>query len=283
MARGVWTFVALVFGGAVTLQYGCAGPVPDECARHAQGPGIVWMQYKPNCHKYVMCEPVGSGKYRKHVMPCGDLFWDQNAKTCTRTKTGNCVVGSPVGYTGPPPVHGPCPYVRDAHTPQYFYSRADSSQVQHCARGLEFSEEVCTCLPVSQVEPSCSDDLLLHFDFENGFNDVTCHHAAADQYGDGAVQIVSDPHRGGNVALFNGHGYLEVAFMTSWFADNHVTAFTVSLFFKPANVDSYSVLVHNGNSHEYPSFGLASIGEITQAALITADDNRGLYGPVVSG
>ena len=78
----------------------------DECARHAQGPGIVWIQYKPNCHKYVMCEPVGWGKYRKHVMPCGDLFWDQNAKTCTRTKTGNCVVGSPVGYTGPPPVQG---------------------------------------------------------------------------------------------------------------------------------------------------------------------------------
>ena len=80
---------------------------PDECVSRSNGQhGIVWAQYKPNCHQYVMCQPLAPGKYRKFVMPCGALFWDKGNRTCTRTKTGDCFEGPPVSYNGLPPVKG---------------------------------------------------------------------------------------------------------------------------------------------------------------------------------
>ncbi|KAK2180369.1 hypothetical protein NP493_446g03019 [Ridgeia piscesae] len=256
----------------------------DECVSRCNGHGIVWAQYKPNCHQYVVCEPVGSGKYRKHVMPCGDLFWNQDYLTCTRTKTGDCFVGPPVHYNGVLPVQGECPYESDPSNPRYFHSLADHSQVQHCAIGLQFSEDACTCVVVSQVQPSCADDLLLHFDFENDFNDVTCHNAVANKYGDGAVTRVSDPHRPGKVAMFSGHGYLEVPFMNTWFANNHVSAFTVSLFFKLANDDPViSALVANGDCEEDCGFSLCTNGNCAGARLRTdVGDGIQLTCPVVT-
>ena len=57
--------------------------------------------------------------------------------------------------------------------------------------------------------PKCEDDLLLYFPYEDHYNDVTCHHAIATQYGDG-VSLQFDPERNGNVACFTGGTHFEV-------------------------------------------------------------------------
>ena len=61
------------------------------------------------------------------------------------------------------------------------------------------------------VEPTCSNDLLLHFpyDYDVNFDDITCHKAKGYSYGDGEVKIVNDPDRG-QVAEFDGDARLEV-------------------------------------------------------------------------
>ena len=66
---------------------------------------------------------------------------------------------------------------------------------------------MCVCVCVVVI-PTCEDDLLLHYDFEVDFVDITCHAAVADEYGDGSVKLVDG--RGGHVASFEGHGHLEV-------------------------------------------------------------------------
>ena len=58
-------------------------------------------------------------------------------------------------------------------------------------------------------ETPCEDNLLLHFPFENSFDDVTCHGAVATKYGSGSVELITDPVHG-NVASFDGSAYLEV-------------------------------------------------------------------------
>ena len=59
------------------------------------------------------------------------------------------------------------------------------------------------------VEPSCSDDLLLHCPYDVDFDDTTCHHAKGYAYGDGKANIVNDPVRG-NVVEFDGNCRIEV-------------------------------------------------------------------------
>ena len=60
-------------------------------------------------------------------------------------------------------------------------------------------------------ETPCVDNLLLHFPFENSFDDVTCHGAVATMYGTGSVELVKDPVHG-TVASFDGNAYLEVLY-----------------------------------------------------------------------
>ena len=51
------------------------------------------------------------------------------------------------------------------------------------------------------VAPVCSDDLLLHFPYNDHYNDVTCHGAIATKYGDN-VNLVYDSERNSTVACF---------------------------------------------------------------------------------
>ena len=55
----------------------------------------------------------------------------------------------------------------------------------------------------------CADDLLLHFPFEDNYDDASCHHAIATQYGC-EVGIQYDSTRAGKVACFTGKSHLEV-------------------------------------------------------------------------
>ena len=67
-----------------------------------------------------------------------------------------------------------------------------------------------TTVVVVSVIPSCSDDLLLYFPYEEHYNDVTCHHAIATQYGSD-VSLQFDAVRNGHVACFGGESHFEVS------------------------------------------------------------------------
>ena len=55
---------------------------------------------------------------------------------------------------------------------------------------------------------TCSDDLVLHFTYEEHFNDMTCNHAIATMYGHGTATLVTD---GNHTAVrFDGRSYFEV-------------------------------------------------------------------------
>ncbi|KAI0210499.1 hypothetical protein LSAT2_004756 [Lamellibrachia satsuma] len=108
--------------------------------------------------------------------------------------------------------------------------------------------------PTPEVDPNCSDDLLLHFPYDVDFNDVTCHHAKGYTYGDGQATIVNDAERG-RVVHFDGNVRIEVPFMRDWFRDECMTEFTVMLWFKRARGSFGRVgLVHNGDCMYQPTF-----------------------------
>ena len=70
---------------------------------------------------------------------------------------------------------------------------------------------MCDEEDVSVVFPdadSCSSDMLLHFPFDDHFNDVTCNRAVSTVYG--GVSIENDTMRG-NVACFNESDHLVVS------------------------------------------------------------------------
>lgn len=68
---------------------------------------------------------------------------------------------------------------------------------------------VTMALSLASVNPTCSDDLLLRFPFEDHYNDVTCHGAVATQYGEG-VERKFDAERHGTVACLSGKTHFEV-------------------------------------------------------------------------
>ncbi|KAI0242791.1 hypothetical protein LSAT2_011097 [Lamellibrachia satsuma] len=247
----------------------------DECFRTTYTHGQLWLQYRPNCHKYIVCEPHGDGKYVRHLMTCaGALYWNQRWHTCDWTKTGDCEDGSVKTDTTPQPTDGPCPYERDVNTPNIFYSVSDHREVQRCAQGQEFSDDKCNCL--GPAVTSCSDDLLLHFNFENGFTDVTCHHAVANKYGDGTVALMTDPGRPGKVTRLDGRGYLEVPFIRTWFANNDVNTFTISLWYNRLGRSdaTYGALVNNGDNVENVGFSLRAVENNKLVAKIRTDSGE---------
>ena len=65
---------------------------------------------------------------------------------------------------------------------------------------------------VVAVAPECTDDMLLHFPFDDHFNDVTCNHAVTTKYGPGQVRLVWDSDRNSTVASFDGRARLEVRY-----------------------------------------------------------------------
>ena len=56
--------------------------------------------------------------------------------------------------------------------------------------------------------------MLLHFPFDDHFDDVTCNHAKTTKYGPGQVTLVWDDERNSTVASFDGRARLEVRLAT---------------------------------------------------------------------
>ncbi|KAI0239670.1 hypothetical protein LSAT2_009632, partial [Lamellibrachia satsuma] len=120
------------------------------------------------------------------------------------------------------------------------------------------------------VIPTCSDDLLLYFPYEDHYNDVTCHHAIATQYGID-VSRVFDSERRGNVACFGGQTHFEVAFLRTWFAENNVDQFSIAVWFKRrGDLSPKAAIVNNRNCRQSAGFSLSCANsEIT--ASVTAN------------
>jgi len=81
--------------------------------------------------------------------------------------------------------------------------------IYHFSRSNKAIKFTFFFLLVAEIIPHCEDDLLLYFPYEDHYNDVTCHHAIATQYGDG-VSLQYDAERQGNVACFTGETHFEV-------------------------------------------------------------------------
>ncbi|KAK2180835.1 hypothetical protein NP493_423g01014, partial [Ridgeia piscesae] len=213
---------------------GVKRPPKDECFRTSYTHGQLWLQYKPNCHQYIVCEPRGPGKYVKHIMSCGTtLYWNQKWHACSREKTGDCLDVSAITTTLPPTVAG------ESH--------------------------------------GWINDILLHF--ANDSTDHTCHRAVLNLYGDGMVMLVFDPLLKHYAAEFDGRGYLEVPFIRTWFANNHVDAFSISLWFNRQGSSDviYGALVNNGDSVEKPGFCLRAIENNKLAAKIRTTSPTGWH------
>ena len=83
----------------------------------------------------------------------------------------------------------------DCNFPEYFVRTYFTKRHDFA---VEFSEEL-----------NCTSDMLLHFPFDDHFNDVTCTGAISTVHGD--VSIENDAMRG-NVACFNGTDHLVVSY-----------------------------------------------------------------------
>ncbi|KAK2189371.1 hypothetical protein NP493_108g03006 [Ridgeia piscesae] len=73
----------------------------------------------------------------------------------------------------------------------------------------QHGRQSCELGATRRLTPKCDDDLLLHFPYEDHYNDVTCHQAIATQYGVG-VSLQFDVDRKSNVACFTGGTHFQV-------------------------------------------------------------------------
>ena len=77
-----------------------------DCFRCDESKGQFWRPDPFNCHMFYICERRSDGGWLAHHVTCGNLFWDQSVRTCTRTKTGSCIGGVINPYTDVPQVDG---------------------------------------------------------------------------------------------------------------------------------------------------------------------------------
>ncbi|KAI0239671.1 hypothetical protein LSAT2_009633 [Lamellibrachia satsuma] len=242
--------------------------------------GQIWLPDRQNCHMFYVCEPIGYLKYRKHHMTCGELWWQQDIHTCVRSPPEGCdVTVDVVTYAAPStsevtlyflPIAAPCPYEPVPNQVGYFRSIDSPNEIQQCVQGMVFQDPPCECVQVGEIIPTCSDDLLLYFPYEDHYNDVTCHHAIATQHGTD-VSRVFDSERRGNVACFGGQTHFEVAFLRTWFAENNVDQFSIAVWFqRPGDLSPKAAIVNNRNCRQSAGFRLSCANsEVT--ASVTAN------------
>ncbi|KAI0236841.1 hypothetical protein LSAT2_012610 [Lamellibrachia satsuma] len=252
-------------------------PWEPDCSRCDYTKGQIWLQDRNNCHMYFICEPIGNGQYRIHHVTCGELFWNQPNHMCVPVMPAdaNCVIGPVSLYIQPSTPAAPCSYQPYPGDPTKFWISGDPLTIRYCIEGMKFVNmgDLCDCLPDGPLIPTCADDLLLHFPYDNHYNDVTCHHAIATQYGTG-VSIRFDSDRNGNVACFTGGTHFEVAFLRTWFANNKVDKFTVSVWFKRHGEQvTPQGIVNNGDCIDTAGFLIGHALDGVVANITTEDDH----------
>lgn len=83
--------------------------------------------------------------------------------------------------------------------------------------------------PAVPADPTCANNLQLLLNFENGFDDVSCHNSPVIEHGAGVTRVNDN---GNMVACFDGSSFLEVPSIKSWFMGKVVTQFTIAVWYK---------------------------------------------------
>ncbi|KAK2174411.1 hypothetical protein NP493_806g00001, partial [Ridgeia piscesae] len=110
----------------------------------------------------------------------------------------------------------------------------------------------------TKIIPTCSSDLLLHFPYEDHYNDVTCHQAIATQYGAGVYRKY-DENRSGNVS-----------FLRTWFAQNEVNNFSIAVWFqREGSLSPTAAIVNNRNCKQLAGFSLSCPGPSLTGSIMT--------------
>ncbi|KAI0233223.1 hypothetical protein LSAT2_016521 [Lamellibrachia satsuma] len=97
-----------------------------------------------------------------------------------------------------------------------------------------------------KISPICSDvDLILQYDFENGFVD-RCQNAPLVQQGSTPVMLQKE--NGNTIACFDGNAFMRIPYLRNWFSHKAVTEFTVAVWYKRCSIDTRleQGLIHNG-------------------------------------
>ncbi|KAI0240166.1 hypothetical protein LSAT2_009126 [Lamellibrachia satsuma] len=232
--------------------------------------GQIWLPDSVNCHMFYLCEKIGDAEYRKHHMTCGDLWWQQDIHTCVRSPPDGCEVNVSVKtYVPVSTSEAPCPYEPVPGSDGYFSVIGSPNDLYRCLEGMVFFPPSCVCVPVSEIKPMCSDDLLLYFSYEDHYNDVTCHQAVATQYGQG-VERRFDPMRKGIVACFSGQTHFEVAFLRTWFAENHVSKFSIAVWYKRhGDLFPKAAIANNNNCQQRAGFSLSCVSSAATGSIMT--------------
>ncbi|KAI0236872.1 hypothetical protein LSAT2_012642 [Lamellibrachia satsuma] len=242
----------------------------DECFLCDMTNGQIWLPDHENCHMFYVCERIGYRKFRKHHMTCDDLWWQQDIHTCVRSPPEGCdVTVDTVPYAAPSTTEAPCPYEPVPNQAGYFRSIDSPDEIQQCIQGMVFQDPPCDCVQVGEIIPTCSDDLLLYFPYEDHYNDVTCHHAIATQYGSN-VDILPDADRNSNVACFSGDTHFEVSFLRTWFANKNVDKFSIAVWFqRHGDLSPKAAIVSNANCHESAGYSLGCKNSEITASITT--------------
>ncbi|KAI0218126.1 hypothetical protein LSAT2_030156 [Lamellibrachia satsuma] len=232
---------------------------------------------------FYVCKPIGYLKYRKHHMTCGDLWWHQDIHSCERSPQPGCDDTAPaIPYTAPSTTGAPCPYEPVPNQDGYFRSVESPDEIQQCIAGMVFQDPPCGCVQLTEITPTCRDDLLLHFPYEDHYNDVTCHHAIATQYGSD-VRRTFDAVRNSNVACFGGNSHFEVSFLRTWFAENSVDRFSVAVWFQILGPLSLSTaIVNNVNCEQSAGFSIARSDREVLANMTAGGGELTVRSPLVA-
>mgnify|MGYP003573965586 CR=1 FL=1 len=216
------------------------GGIHQQCARRARIRVTIW-DVSP-----IECENGGIAQ--------------QNGDTC------ECVCVN--GFTGPHCEVAPCEFAAVPGEPaKYLWSIVNI--IMDCAPGTHYDQDACGCVMGGPIpNPSCTNDLLLFFPFDEDLNDHGCNKAYGENYG---VTLLSGGVHGwpSKMAYFNGSSLILVHFMENYFANNQVDQFTIMLWFlrsgDPSNIGG---LVNNGNCDAVPSFDMhVGPGQVASGAV----------------
>ncbi|KAI0220620.1 hypothetical protein LSAT2_027886 [Lamellibrachia satsuma] len=237
--------------------------VLDECHLCNYTNGQIWLPDSVNCHMFYLCEKIGDEVYIRHDMTCGELWWQQDIHTCVRSPPEGCAVNVPVNaYVPVSTTEAPCPYEPVPDKDGYFRLIDNPNEMYRCVDGMVFINPPCVCVQVSEIKLMCSDDLLLYFSYEDHYNDVTCHQAIATQYGHGVERKIDPSRNDSGVACFSGQTHFEVPFLRTWFAENKVDKFSITVWFqRHADLFPSAGIVNNNNCQQRAGFSLSCVSK----------------------
>jgi len=147
---------------------------------------------------------------------------------------------------------------------QYIWTVHGHGFTMYCAPGTVFSTSACGCVAGGAANKrECKREPMLHFDFNENFDDVSCNHAAGTTYGH--MTIVD------GAAHFDGDSRIEIGFLKNFFKNNNPSGLTLTMWFKSEGDGRLEGLFSNGDCVEEASLSLSVEDSKLQGLLNTYD------------